>query len=204
MLAGAVLLVEDDAFVRRALLRAAGKQIDWLVADTVAKASSVIDEAPALTGAVVDVRLPDGCGFQIAERVRKVWPTTAILMVSAHDPHELMKRGFALHATVMPKPFTASDLQEWLRRATLAAAPDLLEQKRAHALLELARRRRLKRDQVRILQMRLGGYSNQRIAAEIGLSIDSVKKRLSRIFAATGLRNARDLARALDDLDATE
>jgi DNA-binding response OmpR family regulator len=116
-----VLVVEDEPAVLRVAcqyLRDAG--FECVNADTGAHALEMLaDTAPDLL--VLDIRLPDLSGPEVALRIHEKHPNTPVLFVSGWidglaDPVSLEP----LHWEFLPKPFTGDDL--------IATARRLLEQ----------------------------------------------------------------------------
>ncbi len=114
---GAVLIVEDDPAIARALassMRAAGYRTD--VAGTAEEALSMVaDLDPDVV--VLDLLLPDGHGVEVCRRVRE-WTRTPIVVVSALDDED-GKVG-ALDAGAddyVTKPFSIGELLARLRAA---------------------------------------------------------------------------------------
>jgi two-component system alkaline phosphatase synthesis response regulator PhoP len=117
-----LLLVEDDANV-------AGTLVTRLTAEgfEVTHAGSVRDAREALqakrfSAAVLDVGLPDGNGFEVAQHLREVSPSTAMLFLTAYGTPADRIHGLELGADdYMTKPFEFRELllriQNMLRRA---------------------------------------------------------------------------------------
>jgi CheY-like chemotaxis protein len=97
-----VLIVDDSAPFRRAaseLLKRRGYQVVG-EADC---AAAALEAAERLTpdAILLDVRLPDGCGFELSSRLTRAHPELAVLLVSSSDvpaPHQRVQgsgaRGF--------------------------------------------------------------------------------------------------------------
>src|SRR5688500_5282026 len=85
-----LLIVEDHAALGEALLFAFGFEpgIEPIgVAPTVARAlETVTAEQPDVV--LMDVRLPDGSGFDAAARVSALRPGTAVVIMTAHAHHD--------------------------------------------------------------------------------------------------------------------
>jgi DNA-binding NtrC family response regulator len=92
-----ILVVDDDAVVRRMLTETLGRA-GYVVtaASSTAEALRVVaDEEPAL--AIVDLVLPDGDGIELLGQLRASWPALPALVVTAYvEPRsivEAMRRG---------------------------------------------------------------------------------------------------------------
>lgn len=94
-----VMVVDDHQGVARGWAReltALGCRC--LVAYTAAEALRVLEDAPHLSAAVVDFRLPDGDGLQVVKAIRARWPLAAIALVTGDPPYsgfanDVMQRG---------------------------------------------------------------------------------------------------------------
>ncbi|HVR49468.1 MAG TPA: hybrid sensor histidine kinase/response regulator [Pseudorhodoferax sp.] len=110
-----VLVVEDDPDVRaslQAMLGALGAQAD--LACSVREASASLD-AHRYDGVLLDLRLPDGSGYAVAERARTPGALnlqTPLVALSAY--HEADVVGDALFAAKFEKPISAGRLRSAL------------------------------------------------------------------------------------------
>jgi DNA-binding response OmpR family regulator len=108
-----VLLVEDDYSLGRVLserLRTEGLDVTWL--RTAAEAEAAI-EAGGWALAVLDVKLPDGSGFDLA-RLAKERSAAPVMIMTALNSAANRLRGFKTGADeYLPKPF---HLREFLLR----------------------------------------------------------------------------------------
>ncbi len=81
-----VLIVDDSAPFRRAareLLQRRG----YLVVGEAGSAAAALDavESAAPDALLIDVGLPDGCGFELAGALTRARPNLAVLLISADD-----------------------------------------------------------------------------------------------------------------------
>src|SRR6058998_88982 len=92
-----ILVVDDDAVVRRMLSETLGRAGYAVVqaCSTTEALRVAADEEPAL--AIVDLVLPDGDGIELLGQLRAAWPTLPALVVTAYvEPRsivEAMRRG---------------------------------------------------------------------------------------------------------------
>ena len=114
-----VLIVDDDEGIRevcRDLTEDAG-MLARTVGTTEAALSSLFEDRGADV-VVSDLRVPEIGGMALVGQVRKVYPDTAIIMVSAFGTIELAVR--AIHSGVIDfitKPFGPADFQRKLKEA---------------------------------------------------------------------------------------
>ncbi len=107
-----VLIVDDSGPFRRAageLLQRRGYVVVG-EAGTAAAARKAIERVTP-DALLVDVGLPDGCGFELAAELTDVRPHLAVLLMSAHDPPAARER------------LLASGARGFVLKSYLAAAP---------------------------------------------------------------------------------
>lgn len=115
-----VLLVEDTGAVRRTMVRALERfGYDVLQADTVEEAVTLAS-APGVGVDLVltDVKLPDGLGPEVVERVSALHPEAGVLYVSGYSEREITDR-IATDPVVrlLEKPFSVDALLRAVRKA---------------------------------------------------------------------------------------
>jgi CheY-like chemotaxis protein len=113
-----ILLVDDEAVVRAFLTRcleAEGYTVKQ--AEDSAAALELMMSEPA--GVVLcDIRMPGQDGLWLAERVHAHWPQTAIVMATALDDIQTVRKSRDLGAVAyITKPITPEELREVVRRA---------------------------------------------------------------------------------------
>ena len=112
-----VLLVDDEAPIRRILRRmVAGDGIEILEAETAESALDVMAQTPAGV-AFVDVQMPGKGGVWLASELRRLYPTTAmVLATSVTDvpPDASMRSGITSY---LLKPFSPNDVHKALAAA---------------------------------------------------------------------------------------
>ena len=107
-----VLIVDDSALFRRAARELLLRRGYLVVGE--ADSAAAARDALALTAPdalLLDVRLPDGCGFELAAALTLARPNLAVLLVSADDPpgrdqrlRASGARGFALKSSLAEAP----------------------------------------------------------------------------------------------------
>jgi two-component system alkaline phosphatase synthesis response regulator PhoP len=124
-----ILVVEDEVNVGRTLterLASEGYQVVW--ARSAAEALAAPGDVP-FDLALLDVGLPDQSGFEVAARLRRTHPATAIVFLTAFGTPEDRVRGLELGAEdYIVKPFHFKELnlriQNALRRASLLSTAE--------------------------------------------------------------------------------
>jgi DNA-binding response OmpR family regulator len=115
-----ILLLEDDASLGRTLAdRLEREHFAPVWARSVAAARQEFANGP-WDLAILDVRLPDGCGFSLARELRRA-SSVPIMFMTALDSAESRLEGSEIEAsTYLPKPF---HIRELLIRIRLAIQP---------------------------------------------------------------------------------
>jgi CheY-like chemotaxis protein len=107
-----VLIVDDSAPFRRAARELLQRRGYLVVAEagTAAAALNAVERV-APDALLVDVGLPDGCGFELATALTRAQPNLAVLLTSANDPpatNERLRacgaRGFILKSCLAAAP----------------------------------------------------------------------------------------------------
>jgi DNA-binding NarL/FixJ family response regulator len=96
-----ILVVDDHELIREALrtvLKQLKPQIVVFEASNSRQAMRVVEEHPDLSLVLLDINLPDRDGFSVLGELRERYPTIAIIMLSASDDQDRVKRAFSLGA----------------------------------------------------------------------------------------------------------
>ena len=112
-----ILLVEDDEvnqLVACGLLECAGHRVTVAASGTQAVAALTGQGRPSFDLVVLDIRLPDMDGFEVAERIRELtdW-RLPIVAVTAHVTRQELKRRDTIDALII-KPFDPQELERTL------------------------------------------------------------------------------------------
>ena len=190
-----LLLVEDHALVRSGLarvLRGGG----WRVVGE----AGCGREALALVGAedwdlvVVDARLGEEDGVELAGRLRVLFPRLPVMILSMHSQSVLVRRALGLGV----RAFVVKDaLPEEVVAATLVARSGALylDARVASAFLgggEVEERRQL------ILAAVRQGLGSQEIAGQVNLSVSAVKAELRALFQQYQVKDRHELSKVLN------
>jgi len=114
--APSILLVEDDEAFRRVLARAlVARGYDTVVAESPDEAVwHVLARAPDF--AIVDLRMPGGSGLALIADIKRIRPTTAVIVLtgdrSDESVAEAIRRGASSYLT---KPIDADEIVSALR-----------------------------------------------------------------------------------------
>jgi DNA-binding NarL/FixJ family response regulator len=121
-----ILIADDSKIVRRGVVGLLSIQAEWSVCGEARNGAETIQEASRLQPDLVllDVNLPDASGLAIARRLRTDLPKVKILMISQHDPKQLLPRALEAGADgCLDKVSLGSELLAKIRALTLGSAP---------------------------------------------------------------------------------
>jgi DNA-binding response OmpR family regulator len=105
-----ILLVEDDASLGTTLLERLRKDYEVFWARTAAEAGSLFQKEKKLDLVLLDIGLPDGNGFDLAQKFRQESKIQFLFLTAQSDAESRLK-GFELGAEeFIPKPFHLKEL----------------------------------------------------------------------------------------------
>jgi DNA-binding NtrC family response regulator len=113
-----VLVVDDDNSVCRIVQRMLSEeQYQVQTSQSVADALGAIEQKP-FDAYVMDYKLPDGSGLDVAERIRSKWGATPIILISGYDPSAVALRAEKLNISdFLEKPFSRETICNAMKKA---------------------------------------------------------------------------------------
>jgi DNA-binding NtrC family response regulator len=113
-----VLVVDDDIAVCRILHRMlSDEHHEVQISQSVADALGAI-EKKAFDVFVMDYKLPDGTGLDVAERIRSKGSEAPIILISGYDPSSVALRAVKLRISdIIEKPFSRATICEAVKKA---------------------------------------------------------------------------------------
>ncbi|MFF4126934.1 LuxR C-terminal-related transcriptional regulator [Microbispora rosea] len=194
-----ILVAEHLPLVRRGLVASLDGEDDLRVVADVGSGEDIVPAALDMRpdAAVVDADLPGVDGLAAAARLGEKAPRCRVMLLSAQPSPGHVKRAFAagvlgyLSIEVAPE-----HLADGIRR--MVAGRRVVDSELAVAALEAADCPLTPREHD-VLRLAAGGGRSKDIAAELGLSVGTVRNHLSRILVKTGARNRVDAVRIATD-----
>jgi DNA-binding NtrC family response regulator len=122
--ARSVLVVDDEALIRWSLGEMLGERgyVVTEAGDARTAVAAIERAAEPFDVVLLDYRLPDSADLRLLEKVRRLAPTSQVIMITAHNSPELAQCAAALGAyRVVNKPFEVESLaalvnQSWSDR----------------------------------------------------------------------------------------
>jgi DNA-binding NarL/FixJ family response regulator len=188
-----VLLVDDHQMfgesLRKALDEEPGIRIVALADSGAAAIAAFERENPDVV--LVDYRLPDADGVELARRFKKDRPECQVVMVTAEESEEVLRRAIEAGCSgYLTKERRVDELILAIRKARAGEttiSPQLLTQLlgRLHADhlrpgWDLTARER------EVLALLTEGWSNQAIATKLGISLATVRNHVQSVIAKLG------------------
>lgn len=188
-----VVLVDDHELIRQGLRRAFERADDFSVIGEASSAGQALETVAAATPDVVvlDVRLPDGSGLDVAKKLREKHPAMGIVVLtmyagddqlfgaleagaSAFVPKDSPAEDViaaARHAAVSPRAFTAKDLAGAMQRRLSPSGPQLSPRERE------------------VLGLLADGLGVAAISKKLYISESTTKTHISKVYEKLGAAN---------------
>jgi FixJ family two-component response regulator len=189
-----IFVVDDDPSARRGLqrlIRAAGWEVKTFESAADFLAAEHTDQPGCL---VLDVRMPDMTGPELQELLAGMSCRLPVVFLSAHadvrTTARAMKRGAVDFLT---KPVDASDLLAVIRESLEREAEE--RARRLATARFTGRLTRLTRREQEVMTFVIAGLLNKQIAAELGISEETVKIHRGRMMQKLGVESVADLVR---------
>ena len=206
-----VFLLDDHAIVRQGLRGLLEAEDDMTV---VGEAGSVAEGRTSVLGArpdvvLLDARLPDGSGVDVARCLRDQAPNVRTLMLSSYDDEATLLDAFSagVHGYVL-KQIDASSLLDGIRAVAAgkslvapAVAARMMERMRHHAQAPRDERiEALTAQERRILELIGDGLTNREIGDRLFLSEKTIKNNVTSLLAKLGVQRRTQAAVMAADL----
>src|SRR5215469_5521105 len=113
-----ILVLDDDIGVCTVLTRILqDQQYDVYTSQSVISAAETLTER-SFDAYLLDYRLPDGTGLQVAEKVRQQGSNAPIILISGYGATDIASKAMTLGIfEVLQKPFTRETINNALQRA---------------------------------------------------------------------------------------
>jgi DNA-binding NarL/FixJ family response regulator len=191
-----ILIIDDHSIVRQGIRSLLSNHDDMLVVGEAASAAEALDHATAQQPdiALLDIRMPDGSGLDLARPLLRAAPAMRILILSSFDDDEYitqaMRVGVFGFITKGASDETLVSAIRAARRGERVLSPPVMnrvveqfaELSKAQAQRDLG----LGRDELELLRFIVDGASNADIAARLFVSEATIKRKLQDLYRKLG------------------
>jgi FixJ family two-component response regulator len=189
-----VFVVDDDQSVRTSLATLLSTE-DYAVeifASATEYLARVLHPGPACL--VLDVRLPGLDGLALQRQLMEEGRIEQIVFITGHGDIPMgiraMKRGAV---DFLPKPFTDDELLSAVAQALTRSAEHWKQ--RGEVAESRARLAELTPREFEVLRLVIAGLLNKEIAAELGVTVRTIKTHRSRVMQKMGVTSVAELVR---------
>jgi FixJ family two-component response regulator len=195
----AVFVVDDDASMRRALdslFRSVGLEV-YLYASAQEFMRATRADVPGCL--VLDVRLPGMSGLTFQQELAKAGIALPVIFITGHGDVPMTVRAMkAGAADFLTKPF---EEQALLDAVDAAIGRDRTRRRDSTRLAELGQLYRALTEREReVMKFVVAGWANKQIAAELGLSLVTVKVHRGQVMRKMLAKSVPELVRMADGL----
>jgi len=198
-----VLIADDHVVVRRGLRDILADEFSELHVREVCNGQEALEAVRRQTWDVVllDIKMPGRGGLEVLEELKKLQPTTPVVVISAFPEQEYAVRAFRLGAAAYVSKEGASDeLLAAVRKALSGGryVTPALAEKLAAALSSEAPTSPhdgLSNRELEVLRLIAAGKTLKEVAAELHLSENTIATYRARISQKLGLNTNVEIAR---------
>jgi FixJ family two-component response regulator len=195
----AVFVVDDDASMRRALdslFRSVGLEVHLYASAQEFMRATRADVPGCL---VLDVRLPGMSGLTFQQELVKAGIALPVIFITGHGDVPMTVRAMkAGAADFLTKPF---EEQALLDAVDAAIERDRTRRRDATRLAQLGQLYRALTEREReVMKLVVAGWANKQIAAELGLSLVTVKVHRGQVMRKMLAKSVPELVRMADGL----
>jgi DNA-binding NarL/FixJ family response regulator len=193
-----VLIVDDHALIREALhgvLKQLRHEAVIFEASNSRQTMHIVEEHPDLSLILLDINLPDRDGFSVLGELRERYATIAIIMLSALNDQDKVKRAFSLGALGFIPKTTEREVMLNAIQLVLSGgiyipseildgeettSPRFTNRPSSKSLTDLG----LTDRQIEVLALLMEGKTNKAIARALSVEVPTVKNHITVIFKA--------------------
>jgi len=182
-----VLVADDHLVVRLGLVAILERQEDMTVVGQASSGRQVVElyrqHRPDVT--LMDLRMPGGDGVEAIAAICREDPRARIIVVTIHSGDEAVFQALRAGAQgYLLKDAPGPDILAAIR--TVHSGQPSLPAAIANAVVDRLRQPDLTTREVEVLKLIARGYSNKRIAGEIGVSASTVKNHIASLMTKLG------------------
>ncbi len=201
-----VLLAEDHTIVREGFRKLLESEEDIEVVGEAQTGRQAVEMTRKLRPAVVvmDIAMPLLNGLEATRQIRKAFPDTKVVILSAHSDDAYVEQAIAIGAVgFLLKQTSSHDLSIAIREVqkgktffSPSISKRLYDQKRPAGNGALRKKvARLSSRELEVLQLIAEGKANKETAEELGISIKTVEKHRQNLMAKLNIHEISGLTR---------
>jgi DNA-binding NarL/FixJ family response regulator len=200
-----VLLAEDHRLVREGFRSLLEQEHDIEVVGEAASGRQAVELTRELRPAVVvmDIAMPLLNGLEATRQIRKSFPATKVLILSAHRDDAYVEQVASLGAAGFLLKQTSSEILAKAIRAVQKGStffsPEVARQVNCRGLKARStakkRKNRLSSREIEVLQLIAEGKPNKQVAAELGVSFKTVDKHRQNLMSKLDIHDVAGLTR---------
>ena len=186
-----IAIVEDNQTMREGFVRFIQTAPDFRCVCTCATAEEALEELPKIQPEIVlmDIQLPKMSGIECTAQLKRLMPSTKIVMVTVYEDTERISAALRAGACgYLLKRCSPEDLVAAIREAQLGGVP--MPREIARKVIAAFRRpitateevEDLRPSEKKILELLGHGLANKEIADRLGLSLRTVRWHLENIY----------------------
>ncbi|MFA5702163.1 MAG: response regulator transcription factor [Advenella sp.] len=191
------LLADDHALIRSGLISLIQQMhADWHIheAADLPSIEKLLQAIPDMDLLMLDVQLPGSEGLNGLRNIRKQWPALSVVMISSSEDPELIRQCLSFGASGYIPKSTSNDVLGSALNLVLSGGiyipPAVLSglgERKTPVITGLLCE--LSPPQLELLAMIAQGYSNQEIAIQKNLAVQTIKNQASAIFKLLNAKN---------------
>jgi DNA-binding NarL/FixJ family response regulator len=196
-----ILIVDDHMVVRRGIRSLLSNHDDFEIVGEAGDVASGMELVRDLVPDVVllDIRLPDDSGLSLLKQIRREAIPTRVLVLTSFDDEEYVMGALREGANGFIIKNASDDRLTGAIRAVYrderVFSPQITEQIVQQVVAEQERASQgFSEEERKILRLVVTGASNDDIAAELYMSLTSVKRKLRTIFSKLKVQNRAQAA----------
>jgi DNA-binding NarL/FixJ family response regulator len=193
-----ILIVDDHLVVRRGIRSLLSNHADFEIVGEAGDVATAMEKVRHLApdGVLLDIRLPDDSGLSLLKQIRQESIDTRVLVLTSFDDEEYVMGALREGANGFIIKNVSDDRLTGAIRAVYrnerVFSPQVTEQIVQQVVSE--QEKTFSEEERKILKLLVTGASNDDIAAELYMSLTSVKRKLRAIFSKLKVQNRAQAA----------
>ena len=204
-----ILLYDDNEALRESVTAMIADEPDFLLQAAISNAETVETDVTALQPDVVlmDIDMPAVSGVEAVKRIRNILPKLPVIMLTVFDDNENIFNAICAGASgYILKRYASVEIPSAIRNVLSGGAPMTGSiARKVLQMIPVAKNRDQEKSDLserekEILQHLVQGFSYKMIAADLKISIDTVRFHIKRIYDKLHVHSATEaVSKAIKD-----